>query len=203
MRTIWSRPIKSLEAVTIGIAEFENTLLDCVDAGGIQPGQDEMKSDLNAILPPNLSEQLATRIADSQYCYQAFRDFVLNRTALILMNRNRLPIHAAVDNRDPRPLSSFNSDSVLGEPYEEESGEPGTPLAGLQAVLNKARGNGGGFQRKPGASRPLPNGAKHSPIALNVEKSASAKQIFWRCLTSNNVMFFLTILNLALWIKIF
>ena len=80
-RTIRSRPIKSLEAVTIGIAEFENTVLDYVSAGGVQPGQDEMKSDLNAILPPNLSEQLAIRISDSQYSYQAFRDFVLNQTA--------------------------------------------------------------------------------------------------------------------------
>ena len=51
-RTIRSRPIKSLEDVTIGIAGFENTVLDYVSAGGVQPGQDEMKSDLNAILPP-------------------------------------------------------------------------------------------------------------------------------------------------------
>ena len=50
-----------------GVAEFENTALDYVNAGGVQPGQDELKSDLNAILQPNLSEHLAIRISDSQY----------------------------------------------------------------------------------------------------------------------------------------
>ena len=88
-RTIRSRPIKSLEAVTVGIAEFENTVHDCVNAGGLQLGRDEMKCDLNVILPPDLSEQLGIRISDSQYSYQAFRDFVLNQTALVFMNRNR------------------------------------------------------------------------------------------------------------------
>ena len=53
-RTLRSRPIKSLEGMTIGIAEFEKTILDYVHAGGVQPGQEEMKSDFNAILPPNL-----------------------------------------------------------------------------------------------------------------------------------------------------
>ena len=66
-RTTRSRPIKSLEAVTIGTAELENTILDYVNAGGVQPGQDELKSDLNAILQPNLSEHLAIRISDFQY----------------------------------------------------------------------------------------------------------------------------------------
>ena len=32
---IRSRPIKSPEAVTIGIAELENTILDYVNAGGV------------------------------------------------------------------------------------------------------------------------------------------------------------------------
>ena len=73
------------------------------------------------------------------------------------MNRNRLPIHAVVDNQDPRFLSSVNPENVLEEPDEEESGEPDTLLEALQAVLNKARGNGGRFQKRPGASRPPPN----------------------------------------------
>ena len=125
-RTIRSRPIKSLEAVTIGTAEFENTVLDYVNAGGVQPGQDEIKSDLNAVLPPNLSEQLAVGISDSQYSYQAFRDFVLNQTALIVLNRNRLLIRAVVGNQEPRLFSSVNPNHFLEEPDEEESGEPGT-----------------------------------------------------------------------------
>ena len=57
----------------------------------------EMKSGLNAILPASLSEQLAMRVADVHYTYQGFRDFVVNQTQIILMNRKRLPIHAVAD----------------------------------------------------------------------------------------------------------
>ena len=99
-----------------------------------------MKSDFNAILPPNLSEQLVIRISDSQYSYQASRDFVLNQTEFILMNMNKLPIHAVVDNQDPILLSGVNPENVLEEPDEEESGEPGILPEALQAVSNKARG---------------------------------------------------------------
>ena len=62
-----SRPIKSLEGVTIGIAEFENMISELVIAGGIQPSVEEMKSALNGILFRNLSEQLAMRVSDTQY----------------------------------------------------------------------------------------------------------------------------------------
>ena len=73
------------------------------------------------------------------------------------MNRNKLPIHAIVDHQDPRLSFGANPETVQEEPDEEESGEPNTLLEALQAVLNKARGNGGRFQKKQGVSRPPPS----------------------------------------------
>ena len=71
MRHLRSKAIKTLEGVTIGIAEFENAISDFVSAGGVRPSDAEMKSDLNAILPASLSEQLAMRVADIHYAYRA------------------------------------------------------------------------------------------------------------------------------------
>ena len=110
MRHLRSKVIKTLEGVTIGIAEFENTISDFVSAGGVRPSDAEMKSDLNAILPASLSEQLAMRVADVHYTYQGFCDFVVNQTQIILMNRNRLPIHAVADD-DRRDAAGGDDDN--------------------------------------------------------------------------------------------
>ena len=40
--------IRNLESITVGVAEFENKINEFVQAGGRQPPQDEMKSDLDA-----------------------------------------------------------------------------------------------------------------------------------------------------------
>ena len=54
MRMIRAYPIKSLEGVVVGVAEYENRVRDYVEAGERQPLEDETKSDLNAILPNEL-----------------------------------------------------------------------------------------------------------------------------------------------------
>ena len=50
--------IKNLEDVVVAIAKFENKISEVVAAGGKRPDDQEMKSDLNAILPAKLSELL-------------------------------------------------------------------------------------------------------------------------------------------------
>ena len=50
------------------------------------------------------------RVADVHYTYQGFRDFVLNQTQIILMNRNRLPIHAVADD-DRRDAAGGDDDN--------------------------------------------------------------------------------------------
>ena len=59
VRIIWGLlVIKPFEEVIIGIAQFENKIDEYIDAGGTRLDDQEMKSDLNTILPAKLSELL-------------------------------------------------------------------------------------------------------------------------------------------------
>ena len=69
IRMIRAYPIKTLEAVTVGVAEYENKINDFVEAGGRRPPEDELKSDLNAILPNELGNHLTVRVTDHGQSY--------------------------------------------------------------------------------------------------------------------------------------
>jgi len=142
MRHLRSKAIKTLEGVTIGIAEFENTISDFVSAGGVRPSDAEMKSDLNAILPASLSEQLAMRVADVNYTYQGFRDFVVNQTQIILMNRNRLPLHAVEDD------NLQDTTGGGGDDDDDNCNDEGQELISQILAFVKGRSNGGRFQKR-------------------------------------------------------
>ena len=89
--------IKNLEDVVIGIAEFENKIAEFVEAGGKRPDDQEMKSDLNFILPHKLSELLCLKQPDPKMTYDSFRQFVVGQVAQILMNSGRFPANAVGD----------------------------------------------------------------------------------------------------------
>ena len=82
MRSIRAYPIRNLEGVTVGVAAFENKIKEYVEAGGRKPPEDEMKSDLNAILPVELGDHLTVRVSDPQQPYAVFRDFVVYTCSL-------------------------------------------------------------------------------------------------------------------------
>ena len=154
MRHLRAKTIKTLEGVTIGIAEFENTIAEFVSAGGVQPSDAELKSDLNAILPRDLSESLAMKLTDGQQTYQGFRDFIKNQTAVILLNRNRSALHALTDDKNDRSEAGGDDDA----PDDDDGGEGGL-VAQLLNVLNanvRGRTTKGRFQsakRTPSAPR--------------------------------------------------
>ena len=50
MLSIRAYPIRKLEGVTVGVAAFENKIKEYVEAEGRKTRDDEMKSDLGAIL---------------------------------------------------------------------------------------------------------------------------------------------------------
>ena len=56
----------------MGIANYDNKIRDYVGAGGRQPPEDELKSDLNAILPNELGDYVAVRCTDPRQSYKAF-----------------------------------------------------------------------------------------------------------------------------------
>ena len=100
IRMIRTYPIKTLEAVTVGVAEYDNKINDFVEAGGRRPPEDELKSDLNAILPNELGSHLTVRVTDHNMSYQQFRDFVVYTCAQLLMRNKRLPPIHHVDEGD-------------------------------------------------------------------------------------------------------
>ena len=72
VRMARSHHIRSLVHVTMRIAKYENKIRDYVDAGCRQPPEDELKSDLNAILPNELGDYVAVRCTDPRHLYNSF-----------------------------------------------------------------------------------------------------------------------------------
>ena len=110
MRMIRTFPIKNLEGVAVGVAAFENKVREFVEAGGRQPPEDEMKSDLNAILPADLGDHLTLRVTDPHQSFAAFREFVVLSCAQLLMRRKRLPIH----NVDEKQTDAQSEEEEIG-----------------------------------------------------------------------------------------
>ena len=81
----------------MGVAEFENKIKDCVEVGGRQRPDDEMKSDLHAILPKELSDNFAVRVTDHSQSYLSFREFVAYNCEQLLMRKWCFPIHHLVE----------------------------------------------------------------------------------------------------------
>ena len=92
MKTVHLRPIKSLENVAIGIAEFELRLKEYGELGGVIPDDDEKKTDLLNLLPGALRESLLWRATDPGP-YIKFRDMVRSQAARSLLQQQKLPLH--------------------------------------------------------------------------------------------------------------
>ena len=134
MKTVHLRPIKNLETVAIGIAEFELRLKEYGELGGTLPDEQEKKTDLLNILPAALRENLLWRATDPGP-YIRFRDMVRSQAARSLMMQRRLPLHKIEEQRQ----------DLSQQPEEEE--EKGFDNMNRDELLAFVRRNGGGQQR--------------------------------------------------------
>ena len=100
MKMLHTRTIKNLETVLIGIAEYELQIKEYVECGGIEPTNEEKKSDLLRILPEHLQDNLLWRATDPSP-YIQFRDMIKAQAARTLLNRRRLPIHTVAEASPP------------------------------------------------------------------------------------------------------
>ena len=112
VKTMHLKPIKDIDSVEEGVADFENTLDEYVRAGGTPFKDIEKKSDLLAILPATLRENLLWQASDRGDFYQ-FRDMVLSQTQKVIMNRKRGQMNM-VETEDrqsdeERPLQSIET----------------------------------------------------------------------------------------------
>ncbi len=81
VKTMHLRPMKGLDHVEEGIAEFENLLRDYEDAGGTPFADGEKKADLLAVLPPELREHLLWYVTEKGKTFGQFRGIVRTRSA--------------------------------------------------------------------------------------------------------------------------
>ena len=86
------KPIREIEGVEEGVAEFENTIREYEQAGGTAFQDGELKSDLLAILPAGLRENLLWQASDTGN-FQKFRDMVVAQAAKVTLNRRKMAVH--------------------------------------------------------------------------------------------------------------
>ena len=133
IRQITLRPIKSIEHITVGVAEFENKFNEYEEAGGQRPHDDELKADLLAILPDGIRNELLWK-SSQPGSFEDFRDMILQQTNKILLNKRRLPVHQVIDDEpleEPGTLDlsqCTNVEDIIAavNNYQRRTGRQGT-----------------------------------------------------------------------------
>ena len=110
IRQLPLKPIRNLEGITVGIAEFENKIDEYVEAGGRRPEPAEMKADLLAILPESIRHDLLWKASEPGE-FAPFRDMVKIQASKVLLNRKRLPVHV-MEEEQPDVANNFDISSV-------------------------------------------------------------------------------------------
>ncbi len=170
VRALHLKPIKNVEGVAVGIAEFENKIREYEAAGGKQVDEDEKKNDLLKILPAEISSALLWR-ASEPGGYQLFRDMVVRQSAKVMLNKRRLPVHAieetAADEDDEEiDFRSINNIEDL--------------VAAVQRMAGRGRGfgqrAGGAGGRRVGASNTRDSGSKQPPPVRRARRCPNCSQ---------------------------
>ena len=197
LRTIHLRPIKNLESLNVGIAEFENKHQEYVEAGGTDVrGPEEKKADLLAVLPEQLRENLLWRATD-EGTYEQFKAMVQGQAAKVLLNRRRLPVHNVNldEQQDPDGSAAalIDVESLIAALKDGRLPEGIPDVESLIAAIK-----GGRFQprrdkgkiaktKSPGDTRPprqvrCPNcGEEHSKDDCTRPKVALDDRLCWTC----------------------
>ena len=194
IRVIHMKPMKNLEAVHVGIAEFEEKMREFEEAGGDAPSEHNLKSDLLAILPDKLSTDIVIirQATDRAVGFDVFRDFALATTTRLLFEQRRRG-GAAVHAVEPDVQCVRCNDEFEEETTDAYDGEGS--FIGAFTRVNKKAGGGGDkpnrFQKKPPASgtaqdtrrppRRCPNCSKEHAGECNEPKRAYADITCWIC----------------------
>ena len=124
----------------VSIAVLDKNIKDVVEDGGRQPPGDKMKSDLNAMVPNELSDHLAVRVTDYSQSYQSFHEFVVYNCAQLLMRKRCLAVH------------HVDEDCMAQEGYmDQEAEEPEQDLQiyeGLLTAIKRMTGQKGAGKRR-------------------------------------------------------
>ena len=179
MKTLHLKPIKNLESVPIGIAEYDLKMKEYNEAGGTLPSENEMKNDLLNILPESLRDNLLWRATDPGP-YTRFRDMILAQAARTLLTRKRLPVHN-VENSLMDQLRG-----VITEQEDSDDDDVPTSLEELVAAIRTGK-----FQpRQRRSIRDQPSrpprkcancGKEHKELKCPHPEVAKADRVCWTC----------------------
>ena len=98
MKLMHLRTMKNLEDVEQGVAAFENSIYDFVQAGGPAPSDKEMKDDLLRLLPEKIQCDLLWNASNVEVSFAKFRDIVVSSTTRILnIKRPHRGVHRVDD----------------------------------------------------------------------------------------------------------
>ena len=143
------KPIKDLEGIPDGIAEFEITLEEYGGAGGDTASDRIPKSDLLATLPAKLQSDLLWNSTNPKESYREFRDLILTQSARILDLQRRTGrggVHAVEPTvgYDPAmpPLGASCAQEMREDDLLMADNNPISSPEGLLAMVNRQRAGG-------------------------------------------------------------
>ena len=156
VQQIHTKPIKDLESIPAGVAQFETLIEDYEAAGGIGYESDLIKkSDLLNILPTRMQSDLLWHSTNPKESFAEFRDHILVQSARVLglERRRRGGVNAINEQEDrPPPLGTSAAED------EAEDGNPITSLEDLLAMVNRSRQRPGGQRGDKQERRQGPRG---------------------------------------------
>ena len=155
IKMLHTRPIKALENVEHGVAEFENLFAEYARAGGSAPTDQEQKDDLLHILPAELREALLWNTSDCR-SFHEFRDMVITQAGKILMNRQKLPVHHVAE-EPPRPSAP--------PPQDEDDGVDFANIHNVEDLISAFQ-KVGAVRRPRGVHPGVPARARKCPNCL-------------------------------------
>ena len=149
---IHTKPIKDLESIATGVAEFETKLEEYAAAGGTGYEADSIrKSDLLSILPNKLREDLLWNSTGNE-TYEEFRDTILAQSARIISLRRK----GGANNVNN--VAGGEDDPGGDDEQPEDDNNPISSVEDLIAAVNMMRKQN--WKRPPKAQGGQPQGQR-------------------------------------------
>ena len=190
MKQMHLKPMKSLQDVEQGVAEFENVIAEYTLAGGTPPTEKEMKDDLLAILPEKLQTDLLWHATDHTMSFPTFRDMVVVQSAKVLaILKPSRPLHGVNDEVPtlycrPPPAEQMIDDENAMDMFNNISNVEDL-VAAFQKFNRNKKARGAPPTRKdepPRKPRRCPNcGEEHASKVCHKPAVAIADRKCWGC----------------------
>ena len=144
MKVMHLKPMKALADVEQGVAQFENSIYEFTQAGGVAPSDKEMKDDLLRMLPEKMQLDLLWQASKVEVGFSEFRDHVVAQCARVMnIQKPHRGIHQ-VEQEAPA-IHARLPDGMVSEDLAmfEDVTNADELIAAFQNFKSKKNGNGG------------------------------------------------------------